>query len=90
MPHRERLLTSLNHSEPDRIPIDLASMQVTGISLVAYQHLRQYLGLPEEEPKICDRIQQIVIPSDDVYKKFGIDTRGLWPVMNHTGFARFS
>lgn len=86
MTHRERLLTALNHNEPDRIPIDLASTQVTGISVHAYNRLRDYLGLSPKEPLICDRIQQICIPHDDVLEKFGIDTRGLWPKMNHTEF----
>lgn len=86
MTHRERLLTALNHQEPDRVPIDLASIQVTGISVHAYQNLRDYLNLPQKPPHICDAIQQICIPHDDIYEKFGIDTRGLWPVMNHMDF----
>jgi uroporphyrinogen decarboxylase len=32
---------------------------------------------------ICDAIQQICIPHDLVLEKFGVDTRGLWPVTNH-------
>lgn len=87
MNHRDRLLTALNHQEPDRVPIDLASTQVTGISRIAYENLRRYLGLPEQESIICDAIQQIVLPHDDVYEKFTIDTRGLWPKMNHTEFT---
>jgi unsaturated chondroitin disaccharide hydrolase len=33
MNSRKRLLTSLNHQEPDRVPIDLGSTQVSGIHL---------------------------------------------------------
>ncbi len=87
MTSRERLLTALNHQEPDRVPIDLASVQVTGISAIAYNRLRDYLGLDAREPQICDAIQQICIPHDDVYDKYGIDTRGLWPLMNHMDFT---
>jgi len=83
MTSRERLLTALNHREPDRVPVDLASTQVTGISVMAYQNLRSFLGLPNEEPNISDAIQQICIPADDILTKFGIDTRGLWPLTNH-------
>ena len=54
---RERLLITLNHQEPDRVPIDLASTQVTAISRIAYKNLRNYLGLPETEPEIPDRIE---------------------------------
>ena len=38
MNSRERLLTALNHQEPDRIPLDLGSTQVTGIHEVAYRN----------------------------------------------------
>jgi uroporphyrinogen decarboxylase len=83
MNQRERFFTALNHKEPDRVPLDLASTQVTGISLIAYRKLREYLGLPPTQPTICDAIQQICIPDDDVMEQFGVDTRGLWPISNH-------
>ncbi len=86
MDSRTRLLTALDHREPDRVPIDLASTQVTGISLPAYERLRRYLGLEPKPAMICDAIQQICLPHDDVLQTFGIDTRGLWPVMNHIDF----
>ena len=83
MTSRKRLLTTLQHKEPDRIPLDLASTQVTGISIKAYQNLRTFLGLPKTEPNVCDAIQQICFPHDDIMHKFGVDTRGLWPITNH-------
>ncbi len=84
---REKLLTALTHKEPDRVPLDLAGTQVTGISVTAYQNLRNYLGLPPTQPRICDAIQQICTPDDDIMTKLNVDTRGLWPVMNHTDFT---
>ena len=83
---RQRLLMALDHKEPDRIPIDLAATQVTAISLIAYQNLRKYLGLPKTSPIIPDRIQQICLPETDVIQKFGVDVRGLWPLMNANDF----
>lgn len=86
MTSRERLLTALNFQEPDRVPIDLGSTQVTTISKIAYRNLREFLGLEETEPVIPDRIQQVVIPDEDIIQKFGIDVRGLWPLMNANDF----
>ena len=43
---RERILAELNHQEPDRVPFELGSTQVTGIDAVAYRSLRERLGLP--------------------------------------------
>jgi uroporphyrinogen decarboxylase len=87
MNSRERLLTTLSHKEPDRVPLDLASTQVTGISLIAYKNFRKYLGLPETSPVIPDKIQRICLPDDDVMEKFGVDLRGLWPLMNSNDFT---
>ena len=87
MTSRERLLTSLNFREPDRIPIDLASTQVTGISIKAYQKLCEFLGVQTNDINICDAIQQICIPDDSILHKFGIDTRGLFPLTSHNDFG---
>jgi len=83
MNSRERLLTTLNHSEPDRVPFDLGSTQVTGIHLAAYRNLRQALGLPPVEAQLCDYIQQLALPDDDVIERLGVDVRGLFPFNSH-------
>jgi uroporphyrinogen decarboxylase len=83
MNSRERLLAALNHQEPDRIPFDLGSTQVTGIHVIAYQNLRNYLGLPQVEAQICDEVQGLALPDDDVMEKLGIDVRGLFPLNSH-------
>ncbi len=83
MNSRERLLTTLNHREPDRIPFDMGSTQVTGIHVVAYRRLRAYLGLPKTEPKLCDVIQQLAFPDDDVVETLGVDVCGLFPLNSH-------
>jgi len=83
MNSRERLLTTLNHREPDRVPFDLGSTQVTGIHVVAYRDLRQALGLPLVGVQLCDSIQQLALPDDDVIERLGVDVRGLFPLNSH-------
>jgi uroporphyrinogen decarboxylase len=83
MNSRDRLLAALNHQEPDRIPFDLGSTQVTGIHVVAYRNLRQALGLSNVEPQLCDVIQQLALPDDDVIEQLGVDVRGLFPLNSH-------
>ena len=83
MTSRERLLTALGHREPDRIPFDLGSTQVTGIHVVAYRRLRAHLGLPVVEPRICDVVQGLALPDDDLASALGIDVRGLFPLNSH-------
>lgn len=79
MTPRQRLLAALQHKEPDRVPYDLASTQVTGISAVACAKLRVRLGLPPVEPKMMDVMQQVVHPHDDLLDRLKVDTRGIFP-----------
>jgi hypothetical protein len=51
----------LNHQEPDRIPIDLGATIVTSITNRTYLELEKYLGLPVEEIKVLDYVQQLPI-----------------------------
>ena len=83
MTPRERLLTALDHREPDRIPLDLGSTQVTGIHVVAYRRLREHLGLPAVDPRVCDVVQGLALPDDDFVERLGIDVRGLFPLNSH-------
>ena len=83
MNSRERLLTTLDHREPDRIPFDLGSIQISGIHVIAYRNLRRALGLPETETILCDTIQQLAMVEDDVVERLGIDVRGLYPLNSH-------
>jgi len=80
---RERLLTTLAHQEPDHVPFDLGSTQVTGIAIRAYESLRAHLGLPDQPTVVCDTIQQLALPADDLVQLWGIDVRGLFPRSSH-------
>ena len=70
---RDRVLTSLNHHEPDRVPIDLGGNQ-TGIHRIAYEKLLDHLGL-REEIEIMDLVQQLAKPSEAVLERLHVDTR---------------
>lgn len=83
MNSRERLLTTLNHQEPDRIPLDLGSTQVTGIHKAAYTRLRQTVGLPPVDITESDTIQGLALPDDDLVARLGVDVRGLFPLNSH-------
>lgn len=83
MKSRERIMASLNHMEPDRVPFDLAGSTWTGIANGAYQKLLAYLGREKEEPYWADVVQQIVVPSEGILDLLGADTRGLFPLTSH-------
>ena len=47
MTSRQRVLTTLNHEEPDRVPLDLGASVVTGIMASPLSELRLALGLDQ-------------------------------------------
>ena len=73
MTSRERVLTALDHRQPDRVPIDLGGNQ-TGIHKVAYEALIRHLGFGEEI-EIMDAVQQLAQPSEAVLQRLRVDTR---------------
>jgi uroporphyrinogen decarboxylase len=83
MTPRERILSALDHREPDRVPIDLGSTPVTSITRAAYVPLRAHLGLPEESITIYDEVQQLPYCGEDVLARFSVDTRMVQLPMAH-------
>src|SRR5512137_578609 len=74
MTPRERVLSALNHKEPDRVPVDLSGHRSSGIAAMAYARLRQHLGLPDKPIRVYDPVQQLAILDEDVLQRFRIDT----------------
>jgi uroporphyrinogen decarboxylase len=70
---RSRILTALNHQEPDKLPIDLGGMGSTGITAIAYNSLKSYLGIQEGETRIFDIIQQLAIVEPLILNRFKVD-----------------
>ena len=73
MSSRERVLKTLNHEIPDRVPIDLGGFQ-TGIHRKAYETLLAHIGI-EDEISILDPVQQLVVPNEEILTRFHVDTR---------------
>jgi uroporphyrinogen decarboxylase len=79
MNSRERVLTALNHKEPDRVPFDMGGTVATGIQAKAYRRFRQYLGLPEKAVTIIDMLQQLALVEEDVMQRLGVDVYNVSP-----------
>jgi uroporphyrinogen decarboxylase len=74
MTPRDRVRTSLDHRQPDRVPVDFGGHRSSGIAAVAYAKLRKALGLPQRPIRVYDPIQQLAIVDDDVLERFHVDT----------------
>lgn len=79
MNSRQRILTTLNHKEPDRVPFDIGGTVVTGINVNAYVALRNFLGMPRIEPKIIDVLQQLAQVDDDMMARLCVDVKNVSP-----------
>jgi uroporphyrinogen decarboxylase len=51
---RERVLTALNHEEPDRVPIIIGTSNTTGMKMPTYQRLAQTIGTTAQDRYIYD------------------------------------
>lgn len=73
MSSRERVLTAVNHHEPDRVPIDLGSCPATGIEPGLYTRLRQHLGMAGETVRVYDVWQMLAWVELPVVQALGVD-----------------
>lgn len=73
MNSRERILSAINHRQPDRVPVDLGATGSSGISAVAYQNLISYLGMGHLQNHVHDVVQGLSQPGMEVLDLFGVD-----------------
>lgn len=74
MTPRERVIKALNHEQPDRIPLDLGGTESSGMTGIAYNRLRSYLGLGRGKTRIFDVYQQVAEIENDVRDLLQVDT----------------
>ena len=72
MTSRERVLTALNHQEPDRVPIDIGGGSSTSIIVEGYESLKQHSGI-SSETKIMNRVFRVAQVEEKVMKILGSD-----------------
>ena len=54
MTPRERVLTTLNHKEPDRVPLVIGVSNATGIKMKPYQEMKQILKVQAPDRYLYD------------------------------------
>ena len=76
MTSRERVRKTLNHQEPDRVPIDFGQDFHNGINEVAYDKLLAHLGITDAGPtRVYDLMQRLAVVDTRVLERFHVDTR---------------
>jgi len=90
MTSRERVKATINHIEPDRVPVDVGSSPPTGIQAGALHKLRKAYKLPEKTVKVHEPFQLLGDVDDDVLKAVGADLVGLWSPHTYFGYKNDS
>lgn len=75
----ERVVSALRGEVPDRVPCDLGSSLVTGITRGAYLDLAEELTGHNREATLYDVAQQLARVDEDILQRLGVDTRALIP-----------
>ena len=88
MTSRERVVKSLNHEQPDRIPADLGGSATSGISASVVSKVRRALGLDKEgDPvKVVEPYQMLGEVAPDLMEALCVDVIGLGGQKNMFGF----
>jgi hypothetical protein len=86
MNSRERLISTLNHQEPDRVPLDLGATSQTGISASTLYKLRKALALKEKPIRVHEPSQVLGEVENDILEKIGVDVVGLWEPYTFIGY----
>ncbi len=73
MTPRERILTAIDHREPDRLPVDLGAMRSTGMQAIAYNRFKAHLGIEGGHTRVYDLVQQLAEPEPAVIERLGVD-----------------
>lgn len=72
----ERVMTTLNHQEPDRVPIDFGGTSATGIQVTAYDRLKKILGI-ETPSLITNKRAQLVAVEEAIKNRLHADVDGI-------------
>lgn len=86
MDSKERLLSTINHREPDHVCVDFGSTAVTGMHVRIVAMLREHFRLESKPVKVCEPYQMLGEVEDDLLARLGIDTTGLVSHANIFGF----
>ncbi|MCL5104647.1 MAG: hydantoinase B/oxoprolinase family protein [Armatimonadetes bacterium] len=78
------MLRTLNHEEPDRVPLDIGGTIVSTIRGVAYSRLKQYLGIVGQDVIESIPSEKIVV-EEDILDLLHVDTQTIRSRPPHAG-----
>ena len=87
MTSRERLITTLNHRQPDRVCVDFGGTYVSGIHASIVHQLKQRLIGPSAAPvRVHEPYQMLAEVDAELRAALGVDVVGVWSRKNIFGY----
>ena len=83
---RERFVATLNHKQPDAIPIDFGGTSVTGMHVSCVAALRDHYGLEKRPVRVHEPFQMLGLMDDDLRDAMGLDVEGVFSRNTMFGF----
>ena len=88
MTSRERVLTAIAHKGPDRVPRLGFDALVCGITAIAYNRLKRFLGETGSQTVVYDLVQQLALPEPWFLRRFHVDAVDLGRVFSTSAQTR--
>lgn len=86
MTSKERVINSLHHKSPDKVPVDFGASPVTGIHVSCIDALNKHFNISHGPVKVIDPYQMLGEVNDQLREMIGIDVVGVNPKNNMFGF----
>ena len=86
MTSKERIVNSLHHKSPDKVPVDFGASPVTGIHVSCIDALNKHFNISHDPVKVTDPYQMLGEINEQLLEILGIDVIGVNPKNNMFGF----
>ena len=84
----ERLTATLNHKQPDRIPIDFGGTATTGVHVSCVAALRDHYGLEKRPVRVHEPFQMLGLLDHDLIDAMRLDVVGVSARGQHVRVSR--
>ncbi|MCH1980910.1 methyltransferase [Lawsonibacter sp. OA9] len=88
MTHRERVQTTLNHRQPDKVAVDFGGINDSTMHVSCIEGLREYYGLEKRPVTVVDVYIMAGMIEEDLADVMGVDTASAFPKGTMFGFPR--
>ena len=87
MTSKERVMASVNHNQPDRVPVDFGGTAVTGIHASIISDLRNHYNLEKRKVKVHEPFQCLGVVDEDLQEAMGVDVQSVMGRGTFFGFV---